>query len=236
MIYIHKFRLWKINYTSSGEFSLTLIKDKTPHIKSINDIIFMNDNKLLATVSSDGSCKIFEMPSLNQLKKLTFRLDLNEKQNYSMRGLRYDEKNKILYTIQSPKRGGTFLTKWDAGKNFEPVSTILVSDTICTSIDYSEKYNLIGLGDCKGSLIYVDVSNQMDVVKEVFLSEITIKSVVFKNGNLISGTAENVLKLNYIYKKNLVSFSRIIKVLLSFIFLIHFFNRMKKTHNLNIEL
>jgi len=196
----------------------------------------MNDNKLLATVSSDGSCKIFELPSLNQLKKLTFRVDINERQNYSMRGLRYDDKNKILYTIQSPKKGGTFLTKWDAGRNFEPVGTILVSDTICTSIDYSKEYNLIGLGDCKGSLIYVDASNHMSVIKEVFLSEITIKSVVFKNGNLISGTAENILKLNYIYKKNLFSFTGIITLLLSLILLFHFYNRMKKTHHLKNEL
>jgi WD40 repeat protein len=196
----------------------------------------MDDSKLLATVSSDGSCKIFEVPSLNQLKKLTFRVDINERQNYSMRGLRYDPKNKILFTIQSPKKGCTYLAKWDAGRNFEPVNTIIVSDTICTSMDFSREYNLIGLGDCKGSLIYVDASNSMSVIKEVFLSEITIKSVVFKKGNLISGTAENVLKLNYIYKRNLISFFGIIKVVLMFMFLYHLFNRMKKTHHLDIKI
>jgi WD40 repeat protein len=196
----------------------------------------MDDLKLLATVSSDGSCKIFELSSLNQLKKLTFRVDLTERQNYSMRGIRYNSSNKSLFTIQSPKKGGTYLTKWDANRNFEPVSSIIVSDTICTSMDFSREYNLIGLGDCKGSLIYVDASGDMSVIKEVFLTEITIKSVVFKNGNLISGTADNALKLNYIYKRNLISLFGIFKILLMFAFFLLLFTKIKKTHHLDIKI
>lgn len=196
----------------------------------------MDDLNMIATVSSDGSCKIFELPSLNQLKKLTFRLDIKEKQNYSMRGIRYDIDNKFLFTIQSSKKGGTYLTKWSAKRNFEPVSTILVSDTICTSMDFSRDYNIIGLGDCKGSLIYVNASGDMSVIKEVFLTEITIKSVVFKKGNLISGAADNALKLNYIHKKSLISLLTIIKLLFTFMFFYHLITKIEKAHHLNIKI
>ncbi len=196
----------------------------------------MDDLNLIATVSSDGSCKIFELKTLNELKKLSFRVNLDEKQNYSMRGLRYDNNNKLLFTIQSSKRGGTYLTKWDIRKNFEPVNTILVSDTICTSIDFSKEYNLIGLGDCKGSLVYVDPSSNMSVIKEVSLSEITIKSVVFKKGNLISGTADNALKLNYIYKRKLFSFFGTVKIFIFLMIIYHLFIKMKQTHHLDLKL
>jgi len=196
----------------------------------------MEDINLLATVSTDGSCKIFELKTLNELKKLSFRVNLEEKQNYSMRGLRYDNINNLLFTIQSSKRGGTYLTKWDIRRNYEPVNTILVSDTICTSMDLSKEYNLIGLGDCKGSLVYVDPSSDMSVIKEVSLSEITIKSVVFKKGNLISGSADNALKLNYIHKRKLFSFFGILKILFFFMVIYHLFNKMERTDHLDVKL
>lgn len=145
-----------------------------------------------------------------------------------MRGLQYDRNSGFLFTIQAPMRGHTFLTKWDARNNFEPINSIQVSDSICTSIDFSPYYNLICLADCKGSLIYVDAARDMSILKELALSEITIKSIAFKNGNLISGAADNALQLNYIVKSSIISFEFIIKLFIIIIFGYYLFSKIKQ--------
>jgi WD40 repeat protein len=195
-----------------------ILRESQSHLKSINDIIFLDDKNFLITAGADGSSKIYETSTLKMLKKLSFRVNMGEKNNYSMRGLRYDKYKGYLYTIQALMRGNTYLTKWDVKNNFEPVSTINASDSICTSIDYSERYNLIGLADVEGKIIYIDASNEMSVIKVINLSEITIKSIAFKNQNLVTGAADNALQINFIVKPNLISVGLYFK----FIFLIIF--------------
>ena len=79
-------------------------------------------------------------------------------------------------------------------------------------------YDLIGLADCKGSILYVDPTGDMSKIKEIALSEITIKSVAFKNGNLITGAADNALQMNYIYKKKMVSIVGLFKIVILILF------------------
>jgi WD40 repeat protein len=205
-----------------------MVKESQAHLKSINDILIIDDKNLILTAGSDGVVKIYELTTLKLLKKLSFKVDINEKSNYSMRGMKYDKYGGFLYTIQAPMRGRTYLTKWDGKNNFTPVNTLEVSDTICTSIDYSPLYDLIGLSDCKGSLIYVDASKNMNRLKEVYLSEITIKSVAFKNGNLVSGAADNALQLNYIYKPNLVSFTFLMKLFVFVLVAYYMYNKIMR--------
>jgi WD40 repeat protein len=205
----------------------SLVKESQAHFKSINDILFIEDKNMLVTAGADGLCNIFEISTLKLLKKLCFKVKEEEK-NYSMRGLRYDNCTSSLFTIQAPLRGSTYLTKWDLRNNFCPISTVLVSDSICTSIDYSPFYDLIGLADCKGSLIYVNPSGEMSKIKEVDVSEITIKSVAFKDSNLISGAADNALSLNYIYKPNLISLTSTLKMFLFIFFVYYVYLKMNK--------
>lgn len=156
------------------------------------------------------------------------RKSVEEKHNYSLKGLVYDKQGGFLYSIQAPLRGYTYLTKWDAKNNFSPINSIEISDSICTSIDYSPRFDLLAMADCKGSLIYVDpsgASGQMSKIKEVFLSEITLKSIAFKNENLVSGAADNALQLNYIYKPSLISFTFVFKILFLVIFAYFLFLR-----------
>lgn len=156
------------------------------------------------------------------------RKSVEEKHNYSLKGLVYDKQGGFLYSIQAPLRGYTYLTKWDAKNNFSPINSIEISDSICTSIDYSPRFDLLAMADCKGSLIYVDpsgASGQMSKIKEVFLSEITLKSIAFKNENLVSGAADNALQLNYIYKPSLISFTFVFKILFLVIFAYYLFLR-----------
>lgn len=226
-------KIWNLN-TNRGNQSInpTLIKETQAHLKGVNDIAFIDDKNLVITAGADGCCKISEISSLKMLKKLTFRINISEKSNYSVRGLRYDNYSGILYTIQAPMRGHTYLTKWNARNNFEPVSTIKVSTSICTSMDFSRDYNLLGLADCNGSVIYVDASNDMSIIKSLELSEITIKSVAFKNGNLITGSADNALQLNYIYKPNFISFSFLLKLFFILIFGYYIYLRVSNQNNL----
>ena len=179
----------------------------------------------MITAGADGCCKIFEATSLKLLKKLSFRVSLNDKFNYSMRGMRFDKYSGYLYTIEAPLRGHTFLTKWDTRNNFNPLSTIKVSDSICTAIDYNPLYDLIGLADCNGNISYVDPTGEMIKIKEIALSEITIKSVAFKNGNLITGAADNALQMNYICKRNIVSISGLFKIVLLILFAYYFYSK-----------
>jgi hypothetical protein len=186
----------------------------------------MEDRNLVITASSDGLCKIFETSTLKLLKKLSFKIKEDEK-NYAIRGLKYDKNSGFLYTIQAPLRGYTYLTKWDVKNNFNPVKSIDVSDSICTSMDYHPFYDLIGLADCKGSIIYVDAS-QMFKIKEVPIREITIKSVAFKDSNIISGAADNALAMDYIYKPKLISFTSLFKLLLIVLYGYFIYTKIKE--------
>ncbi len=183
---------------------------------------------MIITAGGDGSTKIFELKTLRLLKKLTFRASTKESTNYPMRGLKYDSYYGCLYTIQAPRRGSCYLTKWNA-KNFEPVNSIIVSDTICTSMDYSPYYNMIGIADCGGKLIQVDVSGDMKVVSTAVISENTVKTVTFKNGNLITGAADNALKLNHVKSSIMGSFSFgfILKFIVIFLIAYHIFLKYK---------
>ena len=98
---------------SSGGINPSLIKETQAHFKSINDILFIDDRNLIITAGADGCCKIFEATSLKLLKKLSFRVSLSDKFNYSMRGMRYDKYSGYLYTIEAPLRDHTYLSKWD---------------------------------------------------------------------------------------------------------------------------
>ncbi len=185
---------------------------------------------MVISASSDGLCKIFETSTLKLLKKLSFKTKEDEK-NYSIRGLKYDKNYGFLYTIQAPLRGYTYLTKWDVKNNFNPIKSIDVSDSICTSMDYQPFYNLIGLADCKGSLIYVDAYN-MRKIKEVPIREITIKSVAFKDSNIISGSADNALAMDYIYKPQLISFTSLLKLFFVVLYAYYIYTKanMNKTN------
>ena len=191
-----------------------LIKETQSHIKSINDIAFIDDKNLVVTAGADGMCKIFEINTLKLLKTISFRQNLSEKFNYSFRGIKYDPFSCSLFTIQAPLRGPTFLTKWNVRNNFEPEASLKVCDSICTSIDFSPSYEVVGLADCNGLIFYIDASGQMSKIKELSASQTTVKSIAFKDQNLVSGSADNELQLNHIYKRNFISFIGLIKLII----------------------
>lgn len=195
--------------------AINLLKETQAHSKSVNDILFIEEKNFLITASSDGYCKIFEMSTLKMLKKISFRLNQEEKNNYSIRGIKYDKNSNSLFTIQAPMRGDTYLTKWSVSNNFQPIETIFITDTIACTLDFSPKFNLISVADCKGGLIYVDPNGDMSIIKKIkFENESTIKSIAFKNHNVISGTADNALQLNTIYTPNFISLTLIFKILI----------------------
>lgn len=188
---------------------------------------------MVITAGADGCCKIFDVNTLKLLKKLSFRRSLEEKSNYSMRGMRYDSASGFLYTIQAPLRGVTYLTKWDLKNNFSPVSSILASETICTAIDLNPSYGIIALSDCQGKVVYVSVDGMMKKLKEEDVSEITIKSIAFKGENLVSGAADNSLKLNYIYKKSLISFTSFLQIIVLILFVFYLFQKYQGINKQN---
>lgn len=183
-----------MSITSGQKINVANLKSLQAHIKSINDICYIDNKNMIVTASGDGTCKIFELSTLKLLKKLSFRVNLTEK-NYSMRGLNYDNYSNVLYTFQAPLRGYTYLTKWDVKNNFDPISSIPLVEGTCTQMDFSIKYNLLALGEAKGKLIFVDPSGSMKITKEIVIRDTTVKSVVFKNKNVIAGSLDNSLQL-----------------------------------------
>ena len=151
------------------------------------------------------------------LRNLSFRANSFDKQNYSMRGMRYDKKQNMLFTIQAPQTGNSYLTKWDVN-SFSPVNTIKASNNVLSSIDLSEKNGVIILGGCEGNLYYYD-SNNLDRIKTISIGEMTIKSVAISNNDSISGTTDNLLIINPIYRKSFVSISILLKILLFILFI-----------------
>lgn len=193
--------------------SLVIFKDVQAHTKTVNDILFIDEKNLFITASSDGSCKIYELSSLRLLKRLNFRTSLNDKSNLSMRSLCFNRYTNKLFTMQARGKGETYVTKWNLDSSFSPDSSVMVSNSVCTGMDLHIGSSVIGLGDCEGKVIYVD-SDSMKVIKQIVVNETTVRAVVFSKSNLLSGTANNALKMNAIVKPGLISLWTVLKLLL----------------------
>lgn len=189
-----------------------MFKELQIHSKGINDVVFVENKNMIVTASADGTCKIFELTTMKILKSLSFKPSINDK-NCLMRRVKYDNYSNMLFTIEGNLRGNTYLTKWDVSNNFEPVDTIVVSGVACTSMDYSPRHQLVGIADCEGSVIYVD-GNNLAINKKLRISDITVKSVSFIGNNLVAGTADNSLSLNYLYKGNMITLGFLFKICL----------------------
>jgi WD40 repeat protein len=201
---------------------IKIIKEQQAHSKDINDILFLNDK--LISASSDGMCRIFELSTLKFLKFLSFRVNEKEK-NYSFRGIKYDKYNNCLITVQTPQKGNTYITKWNIS-NFNPILTVCIYGSIITSMDFSEKVGVLGLGSGDGKIFFYD-SSSLSKGGEKTIAEITVKTVSFKGNNLICGTADNALTVNDIQRSSSISLWFIVKLSVLVLFVSYILNKAK---------
>lgn len=167
---------------------------------------------MLISCSSDGTCKIFEIPSLRNLSKLTFRNNINEKKGYLFRSMIFDEKNNYLFTNQAPLTGDSYITKWDVNKGFKPIDSAKICNVSTASIDIDYNSNTLAIGDNKGSIVFLDACT-LEKNKEIRDSELTIKTVKYHRGNLISGSADNSIRVHKNHSKGIFTFKNILKIL-----------------------
>lgn len=190
-----------------------MLKDFQAHLKYINDIVIIESKNMLVTCSSDGTCKVMEINTLKVLDILTFRIDINEKKGYLFRSIFYDERSKYLYTTQAPLIGDSYITKWHVPSGFRPIDSSKITGVSTCSIDYDNFSNTICIGDNKGSLIFIDAGS-LDKNKEIHVDEMSITSVKYHRGNLISSSGDNNIRVINNYSTGLFSFFGLIKMLL----------------------
>ena len=172
------------------------------HLRGINKIAFgfKNNIKFLITASGDGTCKIFDISNHSTIKSVSFfsfRQSLSEKSNYFMRDLIYINEKNLAYTIQSPKKGKGFLTKWDVSNiNFvRPIETIEISGAPCTSFSLSENKKYLGITDNECRIIFVDAKN-MEITGWDKIGDDMLRNSQFYGNYLITGSIGSHLRIS----------------------------------------
>lgn len=188
-------KIYDMKLQQNGVESFLLKIEKSVHIRVINHIVFISHKKIVLTASGDGSCKMFEIDTLKQLAKISFRQSLNESANYFMRDIIYDSYSNVVYTLQSLFRGKTFITKWDLNQNLKPMRTLEVNDKVCFAFSYSQSMGILGITDAEGYLIFVN-SKTMSVISKEKIGENLITSSKFFENYLITGSADNFVRIN----------------------------------------
>lgn len=201
-------KLFSINFNDNAINSINEISsNENAHWRGINKIAFRSKNKnmFLITASGDGTCKIFDINPTKTNNKILikmvsffcFRQSLSENANYFMRDLIYINEKNIAFTIQSPKEGKSFLTKWDISNiNFiQPLETIEVSDVPCPSFDLSEDKNYLGITDRLGRIFFVDCKN-MKITGWKQIGETMLKQSKFYKNYLVTGSIDYRLRIN----------------------------------------
>lgn len=196
-----------------------MLKDFQAHTRDINNIIIIEEKNILITCSSDTTCKIFELNTLRSLGKLTFRINKNEKKGYLFRSMILDEKRNILYTTQAPLTGDCYITKWNVNNGFIPIDSAKIGNVSTSSMDFDYNSNTLAIGDNKGSIVYVDAGS-LEKNKEINISELTIKTVKYYKGELITGCADNSIRILRNYTKRIFTFINVLKILL-LAFIVH---------------
>ena len=219
-------KVFSLKFQNNDISAVDLLKENTSaHIRTINSIIVIPEKKILITASGDGTCKMFEIATLKMLKKISFRASIEESSNYFMRDIQYDSYNNVLYTLQSPLRGKSFITKWDMYKGLSPISTIEVNDIVCSAMDYNKNTGVIGVVDCEGHLIYIDTKGEMKKIKKLTLGENMIKCGAFYGNQFISGSVDNILRMSKSYTSGLISIGFLFKIILIGLVVFHIYNK-----------
>ena len=199
-------KLFAINFNNNEINSIDeLNSNENAHWRGINKIsfCFRNNNKFLITASGDGTCKIFDITKpdekypIKNISFFSFRQSLSEAANYFMRDLIYINDKNIAFTIQSPKEGKSFLTKWDVSNvNFvRPIETIKISNVPCCSFDLNENKNYLGITDREGRIFFVDTKN-MIITGWKQIGEDMLKQSKFYKNYLVTGSIGYMLRIN----------------------------------------
>ena len=199
-------KLFKINFIDDEIDSINeLSSNENAHWGGIKKILFGFKNKIkfLITASVDGTCKIFNITdpkkNIQVISYFSFRQFLHEPANYFMRDLIYINDKNIAYTIQSPREGKSFLTKWDVSNiNYiKPIHTIKISNVPCSSFDLSEDNKYLGITDREGRIFFVEANNLI-ITGWKQIEENMLKYCRFYKNYLITGSIANMLKINKI--------------------------------------
>ena len=199
-------KLFEIVFNNNAINSINEINsNENAHWRGINKIAFgiRNKIKFLITASGDGTCKIFDITNPNDkvpikmISFFSFRQTLAEPANYFMRDLIYINEKNIAFTIQSPKEGKSFLTKWNVSNiNFvNPIETLKISNVPCSSFDINENKNYLGITDREGRIFFVD-SNNMKITGWKQIGEDMLKQSKFYKNYLVTGSIGYMLRIN----------------------------------------
>lgn len=238
-------KLFKINFNVNDIASINEIgSNEDAHYKGINKIAFSfrNKNIFLITASGDGTCKIFDISNssektlIKMISFFSFRESISEFANHFMRDLIYIEDKHFAYTIQSPRKGKSYLTKWDLNNVncVKPIETINISNEPCNSFDLTEDKKYFGIIDVEGRTIYVDVKN-MKITGSKKIEEVMLNCCKFYKNYLITGSIATFLRINKLSTSFSSSFIKFI-FYTCLILGIFYYIYLKKNNLINIDI
>lgn len=230
---IGQLKIYKFNYINDKINSCEIVSEKeNAHCRGINNIIMLPKKNILFTASGDGTVKLFEMSSLKELNKISFREKIEETSNYFMRDIFFNERNNCLYSLQSHLHSKSYLTKWSLSNGLQPMETIEVSETVCGSMKYNQNEGIVGITGSDGYIYFVDVNKNMKIIKEKKIGENMIKSGMFYKNIFATGSTDNHLRSTKFKGSCCFSLFGLIKLMIFILvaFRVYWLREKKKTN------
>jgi len=164
-------RIYRAKYQNNNLNSVSLEKEIAMHSAQINSVGFGLKGEYVFSASIDKTCRIYSTKDWKQLRCLSLGLpNLNTKLEFRVAA--FDPKLNSIVTLAAATRKETYLTFWNASKDFDPIDTIRIHETMCQKLSIGSS-GKIALGANDGNLIIFDT--------KYFLSFLTY---LLENGKL----------------------------------------------------
>lgn len=199
------------------------MKNDKIHNNKINDLVVIQQRKYVISASVDCYCIISDLESLKFLHLLSFKPDINAS-NFIFRSLEYDGQN--LYSLLSPLKGSSYITKWNVRGGFSPELTKKISDESCISMRRSGDTMMVG--SVNGSVIHVD-KESFDVVFNKTYHVLAVKEFAIVNQSVCyTCSPDKMISSHLIRSKGVISGFSVLLFLLFSIFIYALFLRIEQ--------
>lgn len=198
------------------------------HSDKVNDIQLINiskNKKYLITASVDCTIIISELDTLKYLHYLIFNPNLNINSNKLLiRSIEYD--NNYLYSLMSPLKGASYISKWNINNGFIPLKTKKISDNVCLRMKISG-INLI-VGQVNGNITHIDKETLSNNYNKNF-HIMAVNSIAIVNKDIVfSSGPDRMISSHKIKYKRLISISKAIFIIIISFFIYLFLRRIQR--------
>lgn len=179
------------------------------HNLKITDVV-ISDNGQIYSCSLDQTCKVWEVKNniLKLIHCLSFKINLSSEPYIVRNVILY---NGYIYTLQSPMRGNSYITKWRQS-DYSVVLTKSICTSVCSRMKRIGKTLIIGQVD--GQIIHIDAESlEINFQKEYHLMDISSFAIV-DNKMFFSAGADQMISSHIVRSKNILSIYKLILIVL----------------------